>query len=223
MKQSQPMRMTALIYYLLLYGLWAFLECVIVPKLELQALPVSIEAIKEIGCKMLIWFLPSLVLILRHSDSLFLPKSELLGDFRKPVAYIPMYILILLFTAWFLIPNYLQNGRIVFDSSFRAEDAVDALFVGITEEFFFRGLLLNTALKDRKPGIVFLGNAVMFLMIHFPIWLRKGVFVEYITHLAFLQIIVLSLIFSWTFVRSRSVIVPIILHAYWDLLCAVIA
>lgn len=223
MKQNTKMRLIAVIYYLLLYVLWAILECAIVPNLELQTLPVSIDMIKEIGCKTLFWFFPSLFLILRHSDSLFLPKSEFLGDAKKAVTYIPGCFFILLFTAWFLIPNYYQNGRILFSSSFHAEDALVALFAGITEELFFRGLLLNAALKDRKPWIVFLGNAVMFLLIHFPIWLREGVFVTYMTSLAFLQLIVLSLIFSWTFVKSRSIIVPIFLHAYWDLLCFAIS
>ena len=98
-----------------------------------------------------------------------------------------------------------------------------ALSAGITEELLFRGLLLNTALKDRKSRIVFIGNAVMFLLIHFPIWIREGVFMTYMTSSAFLQLMVLSLIFSRTFVKSRSIIVPIILHAYWDLLCFAIA
>ena len=221
MKQTKNIRIIALIYFLVLYALWACLECVIVPKLKSQTLPVSVEIIKEIGCKMLVWFIPSLILILRHSDQLFLPKNELLGDAKKPVTYVPMCIFLLLFTAWFMIPNYLHNGKILFSSSFGAEDALVALFAGITEEIFFRGFLLNTTLKDRKPWLPILGNAVMFLTIHFPIWLREGLFTGYMTSFAFLQLMMLSVIFSWTFVKSRSLIAPVIIHAYWDLLCAV--
>ncbi len=36
---------------------------------------------------------------------------------------------------------------------------------------------------------------------------------------AFILLIVLSLIFSRTFVKSRSILVPLILHACWNLLC----
>ena len=223
MKHNKNIRIIAVIYYLLLYVLCACLECAIVPKLELKALPVSIDIIKEIGCKTLFWIIPSLFLIMRHSDSMYLQKNEFLGDAKKAVTYIPIYIFILLFTAWFLIPNYYKNGLILLNSSFHAEEALIALFAGITEEIFFRGLLLNTALKGHKTWIVFLGNAVMFLLIHFPIWLREGVFMTYMTSFVFLQVIVLSLIFSWTFVKSRCIIVPIILHAYWDLLCFAIA
>ena len=81
---------------------------------------------------------------------------------------------------------------------------------------------MNTALKDRKPGIVYIGNAVMFLLIHFPIWLREGVFMTYMTSPAFFLLIVLSLIFSRTFAKSRSILVPVILHAYRDLLCFIV-
>ncbi|MDE7104394.1 MAG: CPBP family intramembrane metalloprotease, partial [Ruminococcus sp.] len=35
----------------------------------------------------------------------------------------------------------------------------------------------------------------------------------------FIQIIILSLIFSWSLIKSRSIIVPIALHTFWDLLC----
>ncbi|SEK89488.1 CPBP family intramembrane glutamic endopeptidase [Ruminococcus albus] len=222
MKQSKNIRIIALIYFLLLYAMWACLECIIVPKLNLQTLPVSFDVIKEIGSKMLLWFIPSLFLILRHSDSMFIPKNEILGDTKETDTYIPMCFFILLFTAWFLIPNYLKYGTIRFSPSFHAIDILIYISVGITEEMFFRGFLLNTALKDRNQWIVFLGNAVMFLMIHFPIWFRKGLFTTYMTNFAFLQLIGLSLIFSWTFVKSRSIIVPIILHAYWDLLCTAI-
>ncbi|MBR3629535.1 MAG: CPBP family intramembrane metalloprotease [Oscillospiraceae bacterium] len=221
MKQSQHVRLIVLIYYILLYVLWACLECIIVPKLELP--PVSIEAVKEIGCKILLWSIPAILLILRYDDSLFLHRNELSGDPKKPVTYLPLCMFALLFTAYFLFLNYYENGKIVISPSFHPADIPIALSIGIGEELVFRGLLLNAALKDRNPWIVCFGNAVMFLMIHFPIWLREGVFLHNITNFTFLMIIVLSLIFSWTFVKSRSMIVPVILHAYWDLLCVVMA
>ncbi len=59
----------------------------------------------------------------------------------------------------------------------------------------------------------------MFLLIHFPIWYTSGFFVEYIVSGSFVQIIILSLIFSWSFIKSKSIIVPIALHTFWDLLC----
>ena len=223
MEQNKKTRIIAVIYYLALYLVWAVLECLIVPKLESQALPVSIDVIMEIGFKTLLWFIPAFLLIRRCGDSLFLPKSALLGEPKKAVTYLPLCVFLLLFTAWHLIPNIYQNGTLTFKPTFHAVDIIVSLSIGISEELVFRGLLLNTALKDRKLWLALSGNAVMFLLIHFPIWLREGVFMPYMTSFAFLQLIALSLIFGWTFVKSRSIVVPIILHAYWDLLCVALA
>ena len=222
MKQNQRVRIIAASYYLILYILWAVLECIIVPELELHMSTAAIDIIKETVCKILFWSIPAVFLFIRYNDSMFLKKSEIFGDTKKPVTYLPMCVLILFFTAWHLIPNYLQNGTIVFDPSLHAADILTAVFAGITEEMVFRGLLLNTALKEQKPPIALLGNAVMFLSIHFPIWLREGVFVTYMTSFTFIVLMVLSLIFSLSFIKSRNIIVPIILHAYWDLLCVAI-
>ena len=219
MKQNQNVRAAALGYYLILYILWAALECVIVPKLELHLSHAAVDVIKETVCKILFWFIPALILIIRHSDSMFLPKSEILGNAKKTVTYIPMWILIAVFTAWHLLPNYFHNGTIVLSPSFKAADILISIFVGITEEMVFRGFLLNTELKEQRPWLALSGNAVMFLLIHFPIWLREDVFVTYMTSFAFMQLIVLSMIFGFVFVKSRSIVVPIILHAYWDMLC----
>ena len=220
MKQEKNMRVTALVCYLLLFAVWACLECAVVPKLNAMTLPVSVEVIKEIGLKILIWLIPAVYLIVKRGDAMYLNKGEILGDAKKPVNYIILGAFLLLFSAVQMIPNYLSNGRLVFDPSFCVTAALVDLCVGTTEEFFFRGLLLNTALKDRKPAPVFLGNAVMFLMIHFPLWIMKGLFSSYAVIFSCLVIFVLSLIFSWSFVKSRSIIVPIILHAYWNMLCS---
>lgn len=61
-------------------------------------------------------------------------------------------------------------------------------------------------------------NAVMFLLIHFPSWIHKGILIENFANLGFLSIIILGVIFSQTFIKSKSILVPISLHMYWDLL-----
>ncbi|SEK83773.1 CPBP family intramembrane glutamic endopeptidase [Ruminococcus albus] len=220
MKENKKMRITALIFYLVLYALWAVFELVIVPKLQAHTLPVSIKVIKEMCCKTVFWTLPAIILILRNSDSMYIKKSEILGDAKKADTYLTLLGFMLLFSVWMFLPTFIQNKTIAINPSFNAEAAIEVIFVGISEELVFRGTLLNTALKDREPWLVFSGNAVMFLMIHFPVWCRQNLFVTYMSSFAFVQLIILSLIFSWSFVKTRSIIVPIILHAYWDLLCS---
>ncbi|MDE6761083.1 MAG: CPBP family intramembrane metalloprotease [Lachnospiraceae bacterium] len=36
--------------------------------------------------------------------------------------------------------------------------------------------------------------------------------------MGFLSIIILSIIFSWTFIKSKNIWISILLHMYWDLL-----
>ena len=223
MEQYKKTRITTLIFYLILYTIWALLECGFVPLLETHLTQIPIEIIMEIVLKTLLWFIPAFIILRKHGDSMYLSKSEITGSAGKIFTFIPMYIFILLFSAFLLISNYSQNGKIVISPSFHPAYFLIVIFIAVTEEMVFRGTLLNTALKKQNQWIAFSGNALMFLMIHFPIWLREGVFTTYITSFAFLQLIALSFIFSWTFAKSRSIIVPVILHAYWDLMCFAIA
>lgn len=59
---------------------------------------------------------------------------------------------------------------------------------------------------------------VMFLMIHFPVRIHDGVFVENFRSFAFLSPLVLGIIFGMTFIKSRSIRMPVALHMYWDLM-----
>lgn len=65
---------------------------------------------------------------------------------------------------------------------------------------------------------VILTNAVMFLVIHFPIWIQEGVFISNFTSFGFLCILILSIVFSCTFLKSKNILVPVALHMYWDFL-----
>ena len=47
-----------------------------------------------------------------------------------------------------------------------------------------------------------------------------GIFVSSFTHFGFIIILLLSVIFSTEFLRSKNILVPIALHMYWDLLAS---
>ena len=96
------------------------------------------------------------------------------------------------------------------------------LVVGISEEMVFRGWLLNSTLKNAdkewKKWIAVGINAVMFLVIHFPVWVYDGVFFRNFQSFAFVSIIVMSGIFSWLFIKTKNILVPVGLHMLYDLL-----
>jgi membrane protease YdiL (CAAX protease family) len=95
------------------------------------------------------------------------------------------------------------------------------LFVGITEEMVFRGWLLNATIKDAsksKQWAMVAINSLLFLGIHVPIWIFTNQLDIVFSSYSFLSVVALSFIFSWTFIKTKSILPAIVLHMYWDLL-----
>ena len=119
---------------------------------------------------------------------------------------------------YLLVGAFLVNGKLAVSETFGLEKLIVVLFVGITEETVFRGWLLNATLGEKKKWLPVAANSLMFLIIHFPVWIHDGVFVENFRNLAFLSPLLLGIIFGWTFIKSRCIWVPVALHMYWDLM-----
>lgn len=92
------------------------------------------------------------------------------------------------------------------------------LFVGLTEELVFRGWLLNLTYSESHKEIAIGINAILFLMIHFPKWMMDGTFFSNFAHFGFISILLLSVLFSVIFVKTKSLLLPIGLHMFWDFL-----
>lgn len=135
--------------------------------------------------------------------------------FVNCLKYLPIFAI---FTVRILAGSILQNGRLEIADSFGVNEVIPVLFVGLTEETVFRGLLLNATISnDNKRGCILI-NAIMFLAIHFPNWIHKGIFLSSFISFDSLGIIALSVVFSHAFIKSKNIFVPIVLHMYRDLL-----
>lgn len=216
MTENKKFNTIYLIYCFGIFTLWGVLEIIIMPYIEYYKFS---EIIKEVFIKIFVWLIPS-VILQRHYNKLMFVKKERIFSFKGK--WTEFIIILCLFTIFHIISSYVQNGEISISSSFRISDIIIACSVGISEEMVFRGWLLNSVLNEKNKYIAVIINSFLFLAIHFPVWIRNGVFLTYITNGAFLQIMVLSIIFSFTFIRSKNIIVPAIIHAYWDLLCFLI-
>jgi len=97
------------------------------------------------------------------------------------------------------------------------DDVIIVLFVGITEESVFRGWLLNATLDRWGKWCALIVNSLLFLAIHFPKWIVSGEFVYAFTSFGFAEVIALSLLFGWSFLRTRNLLLPIALHMFYDL------
>ena len=219
-----PARVLAL-YFLRLYAAWAAAELLLVPRLA-ELSPVAFALDRDVGLKCLIWLLPVLLLLRRYESALALSRRELL---RAPKSWTLCLEVLALFSVCLLAGNLIRNRGLVVAPGFGWGDVLMLLFVGLTEEAVFRGWLLN-ALWTREdlegeafPWKPVALTSVLFLLIHFPIWIHRGVFVTNFAGGAFLTILVLSGVFSWTFWKTKTLVVPILLHSAWDLLVILLA
>lgn len=201
-----------------LYGAWAVTELLLVPQLQ-KAVPNEylLVLLRDGLLKNVIWTLPACLLIRHFSRSLAIPAKELFSFHRKDLRYLlPLGGLL----AVFVVLGAVMRHGFSLSESFHPSQLLIVPFVGISEESVFRGFLLNATLKgaetDRPKIIAVAVNAVMFLVVHFPIWISSGVFVQSFTHFGFITILVLSGLFSFCTIRCRSLWVAVILHSVYD-------
>ena len=176
---------------------------------------ILLQFVKSGVIKNLAWTFPALLLISHFESDVCISLKEMFTAKVLWHKYLPIY---LIFTVYLLAGRFLTNGKLEISGSFGFDDMIIVLFVGLTEETVFRAWLLNATFRENKRWIYIVVNALMFLAIHFPKWISSGTFISNFTGLGFISILVLSVIFSWTFVKSRNIIIPITLHMYWDLL-----
>ena len=156
-----------------------------------------------------------MLLVYHFSSEVFVTLKEMFTNKVRWLKSLPVFAV---FTIYILGIILLRDEPFDISRYLDAVRIIELLFVGITEEMVFRGWLLNATLTRCKEWQAIALNAVMFTIIHFPIWIMKGMLVSTITSFNFLTIMILSIIFSISFIKSRSILLPIALHMYWDLI-----
>ena len=173
------------------------------------------QLIKSGIIKNLVWTFPAILLVWHFKSDVYITLKEMFSTKVNWLKYLPIFIF---FTIYILAGAILKNGGVEIVRDFGIDKIIIVLFVGLTEEMVFRGWLLNATIREHRKWFYIIINAVMFLAIHFPIWIYSGNFISYFTSLQFIEVMALSVIFSITFIKSRSILVPITLHMYFDLL-----
>ena len=208
------------IYCIIFYFVWSIRELAIRPMLE-NSFGEWQNAIIGTVVKLFVWTIPAIILIKYFEADMWVSLKTM---FSSKVKWFKYLLILIGFLVYQLIITYFSFGKIAVNSEFKVTSLMGAvLFVGITEEIVFRGWLLNATLSKLKSWYAVLINATLFLFIHFPIWIYTGVF----TNLAMifqncLGVFVLSIIFAWTFIKSKNIFVPNMLHMVWNLLNTVL-
>lgn len=214
--RKKSLKLVLAIYFVIFYAVWAVYELVGIPMIDdIIKNEILSSVLKDCVIKNLVWTVPAALLVHHFSSDMRFKLKEMFAEKVNWLRYLPIFAA---FTLYMLVNVYIEKGTFRVSEDFGIDSIIKVLFVGITEEMVFRGWLLNATIRDDKKQEYVLLNAVMFLLIHFPIWIREGLFIPYFTSLSFLFLIALSLIFSYSFLKSKSILVPIAIHMYWDLL-----
>ncbi len=209
MKKISKLRTSLIIYAMILYGLWSLLELYLKTQIGID------EFTKEVYIKLVLWLLPAIVIHFRFSDNMFIKKEEMYLLRKNCWIIVPIMIL---FTIYIFISEYLTNSKITISESFGINTVVEVLSIAIGEEMVFRGLFLNAILNDKKKYLAVFINSLMFLIIHFPAWIQGDIFISVFTSGGFITVLLVSCIFSFVFIKTKSIWTAIFLHFWWDLL-----
>lgn len=116
-----------------------------------------------------------------------------------------------------VILMFIYHKGIYFNPAFQPSQLIGTfLLVGVLEEFVFRGWFLNSLsifTSETKANLI---SSVLFLLIHYPSYIVGGTPSLILTNSV--GIFIASLLFGWSYKKSKSLWVPIILHMLWDLL-----
>lgn len=210
------------VYYICLLAVWGVYSIYLSPAIKnaLGEDTLASSLLRNGLIKNLVWTLPAAFLIVKFRERCLVSLKDMFTKmapgWKSCLVFFPVFIVYLLISA------FKTHGGIQISESFGIDDIITVLFVGLTEEIVFRGWLLGSSVKENsspKATYTAIGvNAVMFLCIHFPRWISEGEFVSSFTSFGFVSILILSCIFSYVFIKTRNLILPIALHMLWDLL-----
>ncbi|MGI2729405.1 CPBP family intramembrane glutamic endopeptidase [Bacillus cytotoxicus] len=210
-KKEKPLGVhTLLLYLVLFYIAWSLKELWLVQYIQL--FNDNIAAFLTAFVKISVWIVPVWFYIKYY-------------HYRNPVSYMKLDVnlrrgvvwgifLSLLIGIRFTIEIYLINHQ-----SFHFVLPLNSylnvfLLAGLTEEIVFRGFILNELQKRflfwRANGI----TAVLFLVVHYPVWLYRGEFWDLWSHC---YVLLLGLIFGYVYKKTNSLWSVIILHSFHNL------
>lgn len=201
------------IYLIIFFAIWSVRELVIQP-LYLSPLNPIVSALIGEAIKLLVWTLPAILLISYFQNDMQIGLKEMFTT--KPKWFKDAPVLLLVFVP--VLRAFLAHRMIAVAPDFDPTRLIGGvLFVGITEEMVFRGFLLNAFLKKLEMKRAIALNEVFFVLIHYPIWIYNGLGVTAILTSS-ISVFVIGAFFSYSFIKTRNIFVPIVLHMVWNLL-----
>ena len=204
-----------IIHAVFFYAFWACWTLWIAPSIKAAANGSLLSELFGSAVKMLSWFLPAMLLVKKFEPEM---HSGLKQMFTEKVPLKSAVLWILLFSAYSggNCLFALFRGNLHINPEFSLQTHFWLLVVGITEEAVFRGWMLNATAKSERDWKMILLNGVMFLCIHFPIWIQKGIFVSAFTGFGFLSVILFGAAAGICFLKHKNLLLVVFIHMLYD-------
>jgi membrane protease YdiL (CAAX protease family) len=204
------MKIKYFLAYSLSYGIWAVWRLTggFFPPSGLAA-SFAIEA----TVKALIWVVP-IFFVFRKAESRLIPLRE---GFCTPFPWYPTLIGLCM-TVTFLHTAHIFLSGIDTWGIFQPIWFFMSLSAAVIEEIAFRGLLFNgqAGVHGVRTAAVF--NGIMFAVYHYPEFLI-GQSLSAVFGLRFWVITIMGIVFSLSFARWRNLLMNIVIHFVWNMLC----
>ena len=209
MRANSKPGIVLVMYTIILYSFWSLLELYLKTKIGID------EFTKEVYIKCVVLLVPAILIHFNFSNDMFIKKEEMYLLNKKCWIAVPMMLLLAIYI---IINEYLINGKLEINESFGINTVVEVLSIAAGEEMVFRGLFLSAILRDKKKYLAVFINSLLFLAIHFPVWIQSGTFISAFTSGGFITVLLLSCIFSFAFIKTKSIWTAVFLHFGWDFL-----
>ena len=202
-------------YLVLFYLAWTIKELWLIE--YIYSFGEIISPLLEALVKSLIWIVPAWIYIKLYLHSI--PISFLKMNVNVKNWLLCGIFLSLLLGAFLILEAYLFN-EVSFHFSLSFDDYLNTLLMaGLAEEIVFRGLILQELDKRMTFLKANLITALLFLVIHYPIWIYNDIIFQSGSHI---YVFIIGLLFGFVYKKTGSLWSVIILHAFHNYILSII-
>lgn len=202
-------------YLVLFYLAWTIKELWLIE--YIYSFGEIISPLLEALVKSLIWIVPAWIYIKLYLHSIPISFLKMNVNVKKGLLW--GIFLSLLLGAFLILEAYFFNG-VSFHFSLSFDDYLNTLLMaGLAEEIVFRGLILQELDKRMTFWKANLITALLFLVIHYPIWIYNDIIFQYGSHI---YVFIIGLLFGFVYKKTGSLWSVIILHAFHNYILSII-
>ena len=202
------------IFVVIFFVVWSFQRLYFRP-VFLNQLDGLLFEIIDSGTKLLIWIFPAIWMLKRFKGEMWLDLKEMFTN--KPPWLMTVFYPVMIGFIVFLVATFYGNGFRMREDFTPIMLVAPVLVAGITEELVFRGFILNSLLRKLKKAFAVIIDAMLFALMHYPIWIYLGFDVwTILLNSAFSMLF--SMLMAHSFIKTRSLLVPVGLHMFYNFL-----